>query len=307
MAIKLTYNHEEIGRYLQKQMSPAEMHAFEKAMMSDPFLADALEGYWESDATLANQHLSEIREAINPKKEEGRVVDFNSSAKWLRIAAIFLVLVGAALITYKILNKPGEGTELAKTNEQPILPADTISATDESLAQQGVPGTPRKPGNENPVITPPSLTEREVFTTESAAPLAMKKSSNDSTSMALLDTSVQADATSVGNVAEAKAPKDLAARSMATQSAPAQPRDGWVKFQAYVDKEVSLAKEKNSAYSGSKVELEFSVDNVGNVADIKVLSATNTEVAKTAVEILKKSPRWTPLANNARAKIVISF
>jgi outer membrane biosynthesis protein TonB len=56
-----------------------------------------------------------------------------------------------------------------------------------------------------------------------------------------------------------------------------------------------------------KVELEFSVDKEGNVADIKILSASNTEVAKVAADILRKSPRWTPLANNARARIVINF
>jgi hypothetical protein len=57
MATKAIYNYREIERYLQKQMSPSEMHAFEKAMMSDPFLADALEGLQASNSALANEFI----------------------------------------------------------------------------------------------------------------------------------------------------------------------------------------------------------------------------------------------------------
>jgi hypothetical protein len=36
------YSADDIRRYWNNQMSPAEMHALEKAAMDDPFLADAL-------------------------------------------------------------------------------------------------------------------------------------------------------------------------------------------------------------------------------------------------------------------------
>ena len=45
MAETQPYGHLEIQRYLQHSMSPQEMHEFEKALMNDPFLADALEGF----------------------------------------------------------------------------------------------------------------------------------------------------------------------------------------------------------------------------------------------------------------------
>ena len=38
------YNRENLLRYISGKMSPAEMHALEKAALEDPFLADALEG-----------------------------------------------------------------------------------------------------------------------------------------------------------------------------------------------------------------------------------------------------------------------
>ncbi|MBT1686614.1 hypothetical protein [Dawidia soli] len=37
-------DHHDIERYLNGELSPAEMHALEKKALYDPFLADALEG-----------------------------------------------------------------------------------------------------------------------------------------------------------------------------------------------------------------------------------------------------------------------
>jgi hypothetical protein len=324
MATKPTYNHKDIKRYLQKQMSTAEMHTFEKAMMSDPFLADALEGFQETDATLAEQHLSEINRKIKPKKNNAKVVGLTTSAKWLRIAAMFIVLTGAGFITYRVLDKPGESTEIAAVQNHPTLPVDSISATEETLAQQTAPG---KAANGNANANASSPVDKEDITAQgviAAAPPAVESSTGEAAGLALVDTAkqIQSSDASIASVT-ASAPKDLnqvvaqkrsAAPASREFSADLQKRrsaapagDGWVKFQAYIDKEVNLAKERNNALNAMQVELEFSVDDNGNIADIKVISASNTEVAKVAVDILKKSPRWAPLANNPKAKIVVNF
>ena len=322
MASKATYNYNEIERYLQKQMSSAEMHAFEKAMMSDPFLADALEGFQASDAALSNQHLAEINQQIRPKKDGAKVVGLTTSAKWLRIAAMFIVLIGAGFITYRILNKPGDSTEIAAVQNQPTLPVDSIGATEETLAQQTSPG---KAANDNTNASSPVMKEDiRAQGAVATAPPAVESSTGEVAGLALVDTARQihsldartGSATTsaskelnevvVQQRAVASAPREFSADLQKKRSA-APAKDGWVKFQAYIDKEVNLAKEKNNALNAMQVELEFSVDDNGNIADIKVLSASNTEVAKVAVEILKKSPRWAPLANNPKAKIVVNF
>jgi hypothetical protein len=290
---------------VQKKMSPTEMHAFEKAMMSDPFLADALEGYQNSNADLATQHISEINKKIQPKKESTKVVGMNSSARWLRIAALLIVIVGVGLITYRVLNTPEENADLATFDNMPAPTTDTISAIEQPLAQQQ---SPRMAIEENAASSSPVINE-SVTSSGNVAPLAMKESSVDTASFAMRDTNAQLRTleTEKASVASARAPREMSDMMQVQGSSTAQPKDGWVKFQAYVDKEVETAKQKNNAFAGSKVDLEFSVDNNGNVSDIKIINATNTEVAKVAVEILKKSPQWKPLANNARAKISISF
>jgi hypothetical protein len=303
MATNFTYSHSEIQRYLQKEMSPAEMHAFEKEMMSDPFLADALEGFQQSDANVSTQHLTEIKKEINPKKEEAKVVGFGATTKWLRIAAIFLVLAGAGAVTYNIFDK-GETTELAANEKSTSLEVDSFSAAEKPLAQQQ--GLPGKAANDNTIKSSPVIKDMQPEQNESA-PLAMSKKALDTNSLAMMDTTNQRQAAGLDEVtiSAARAPKEMMKDARTNTST--QPKEGWVHFQTYVDKEVNKAKEKNSTYAGNKVELEFGIDNEGNATDIKIIKTSNPEVAKVATEILRKSPRWTPSANNAKARIVINF
>src|SRR4051812_20998667 len=100
----ISYSFEDIKRYRQGLMSNEEMHAFEKASMEDPFLADALEGYMDADESVASQHLSNISEKISGKQktnEQAVIVPMQrkSFAMW-RVAAMLIVIAGAGLITY---------------------------------------------------------------------------------------------------------------------------------------------------------------------------------------------------------------
>jgi len=51
----VNYTAADIEKYWKGKLSSAEMHAMEKAAMDDPFLADALEGY--KDTNLADLDL----------------------------------------------------------------------------------------------------------------------------------------------------------------------------------------------------------------------------------------------------------
>jgi hypothetical protein len=121
----ISYSLEDIRRYKQGFMSKEEMHAFEKASMEDPFLADALEGYMEADVALAEEHLNNIRDRISGKeaeKEKAVVVAMpkRSFGAW-RVAAMIIVIAGAGLITYKILdtkNVDKDSAPIAKVEQQ---------------------------------------------------------------------------------------------------------------------------------------------------------------------------------------------
>lgn len=315
MATKGTYNHQQIERYLQKEMSSAEMHAFEKDLMNDPLLADAFEGYRDSNKILTTQHLAEIANRVTDGKKDN-AVRYKISANWLRIAALLIIIGGAGLIAFNILNEPADSEAIAAIdNNPPVLAVDSISATDLTTRQQQS-FAQKPPANSSsassPVVQQPPAEATQAETPPAAPPLALRKTAlpADSLLMVNADVHVQSD----GLSKEQKASTERATKTdrlseagVAGKTTYAQPKDGWVKLQAYIDHEVNIAKEKNNALTGMKVELAFSVDKSGNVTNIKMISASNTEVGKIAIDILKRSPRSISLADNPSATIVLNF
>ncbi|MFT4092776.1 MAG: carboxypeptidase-like regulatory domain-containing protein [Niabella sp.] len=58
------YSPEDIGRYLSGSMSAQEMHDLERAALSDPMLADAIDGFRKADKKITAQHLDDISTKI---------------------------------------------------------------------------------------------------------------------------------------------------------------------------------------------------------------------------------------------------
>ena len=120
------YTAADIERYHRGQMDPAERHALEKAALDDPFLADAVEGYavagdvTDDTADLKNRlskrlGMAEVSPIVARKKE---------SFRWMRVAAMIILLAGGAIIASQFLfNK--KDNEIAK-NDRPELTAAKI-------------------------------------------------------------------------------------------------------------------------------------------------------------------------------------
>lgn len=117
----INYSFEDIQRYLQGSMSASEMHDIEKAALQDPFLADAIEGFNETDINIAKQHLNEIHAGLFAEKET-KVVTFNKRTQWLNIAALVIVLAGVGLVI-SFLTKTASSDkqeEIAKVQPAPV-------------------------------------------------------------------------------------------------------------------------------------------------------------------------------------------
>ncbi len=184
MSEQQTYSHLDIKRYLQQQMSAQEMHAFERAMMDDPFLADAVEGISESDEKLANKHLEQIKESILGEKEKAKVVALpKSKNQWWRVAAAIFVIASGSILTYSLLNNSAvqkttvnEMASAGAVNAAPMQ--DSIKAQEQPLVQNQVQSEVFAPKQRNsPIIK----TENEPLA--SAAPeinnMSAKESSSD--------------------------------------------------------------------------------------------------------------------------------
>lgn len=144
MADLKTYDNLDIEKYLQQKMSPQEMHAFEKALMDDPFLADALEGYLASDLALANEHLQLIERELTDDKQKAKVVPLPARKKmgW-KVAAILIVLITGGALFYSLTRNSTSEKSLTEktveTQETILPPVDSVGPVNKDLARNTVP------------------------------------------------------------------------------------------------------------------------------------------------------------------------
>lgn len=151
-------------------MTPAEMHAFEKAMMDDPMLSDAVDGYRDS-GTAAHQQVSTLAQEL--KSAPAKVVK-GSFRQWMQIAAVLVVLLSAAVVLYRIfyvrpLSENKTFTVVKETDQQPSSPTTETKVDTQTVAVNDAPviinTTPPRP-----VIIPPAAkTTKPVLLQEPAA------------------------------------------------------------------------------------------------------------------------------------------
>jgi hypothetical protein len=122
-------------------MDAKEMHAFESAMMNDPFLADAIEGYRNSNNDVAQKHLGEIKSQIATNKQPAKVVPLSpSKTAWWKAAAIVFIIVTGAAISYMLFrspvkNEPSSQIAQTKPEEEPVS-KDSTGPVDNSIRLQ---------------------------------------------------------------------------------------------------------------------------------------------------------------------------
>lgn len=123
----MNYNATDIQLYLSGKMPKAEMHVFEEAMMNDPMLADAVDGYrFAMEETDVANDLTHLAQKINTVTAAPAKVVKGSFKQWLSIAAGLLVLLSTSVVLYRIFY---QATEI-KTKDLTI-----VSKKDTAIAQ----------------------------------------------------------------------------------------------------------------------------------------------------------------------------
>jgi len=123
------YTATDLSRYHAGEMSPQEMHALEKAALSDPFLADAIEGYAYAQAP--EQDIVELKQRLSGKQDRSKIFFLRPGNRWMSIAAMLVVFAGAGYCFYRF-----NETEKVKTEaklEQPAPKRETEQATDTEI------------------------------------------------------------------------------------------------------------------------------------------------------------------------------
>ena len=181
------YTATDLAHYHSGIMPPDEMHALEKAALEDPFLADALEGYMH--ATDVKKDIAELKDRLAEKRKMKNVFSLSSFDRWWRIAALFIIMVGAGYFFYR-LNYVNKENSLAKNeikasvekeDSTPLVKNDSVTTKDSAAENQQASTFQQK---EKIVLKPvrPSIkkdvTMQQMDSTIVIAPL--NKSKNDS-------------------------------------------------------------------------------------------------------------------------------
>ena len=124
-------DNDDITRYQKNEMSEKERNAFEKKVLSDPFLSDALEGAEE----LRPEEFSADVESLSRKINRRRSVDWKMP---LRIAAGILLVITAGYLVYQ--NTPSEVDRLAL--KSPDSTANAIRDSAKNLLTLAEPKAP---------------------------------------------------------------------------------------------------------------------------------------------------------------------
>lgn len=152
----IIYTARDIEQYLAGKLSPAQMHAMEKAALDDSFLAEAMEGYETMQNTEWNNELVALRTELTAKGSVAKVIPLHKPKNnwWKAAAAIFILGGGLALTLILTKNKNDEDktlqiaesvkqagldSNLLAINEAPrsvtVSLNPTASATQEEIAE----------------------------------------------------------------------------------------------------------------------------------------------------------------------------
>ena len=137
------YSVADIEKYWKGQLSNGEMHALEKAAMDDPFLADALEGYKNSQSPADEINLlhKKLAERIS---SPAKIFPLKKNRfYWLRVAAAIFILSGLGILAQQVLftkkdnsisqlDKKETPTEKETANTVQSINKDSLTGTDNS-------------------------------------------------------------------------------------------------------------------------------------------------------------------------------
>ena len=116
------------------------MHALEKAALEDPFLADALEGY--SNTNTASADMSDLADRLNERTrdQQAKVIPITRprpSFSWWKVAALVILVAGAGTLVYQFgFNKQNQEIAQATEKSNAAPPVNDSDATRNPAAEQ---------------------------------------------------------------------------------------------------------------------------------------------------------------------------
>ncbi len=299
------HNAEKIIRYLSGKMGREENHAFERAMVDDDLLADAVEGYQLMRETISDEEILAKAEKIATrpvKKEENKaaIISF-ARFRWVAYAVAAFLVVGAGWFIFNLSQRetslPGEHDN-QKALVQSAEKTPEANPGDRHKAAEGI--------SSDTFASKTATKIPDVAKSEGDKPITEEiNKTPQSSNRALADqTEANKTAPSVSSLVKEDSAEGKAASSKrkmvanikidpvallnvkAIDTAEAIPADGWVSYTAFLGK--TLPKNAGNLVSRAIISMEAS----GKVSQVRVEGKLSPSDKKTTENAILNGPGW---------------
>ncbi len=293
------HSAEEIVRYLSGKMGREENHAFERSMVDDDLLADAVEGYQLMRESMSDheifERVREVTQQRNEKEEKQTPVVSFWKYKWLgyAVAACFVVATGWWLfgLTQKEQVLPNEGSNT-------ILPDQSIALVD------SMPSTPEK----NPIADIASTKKEKIKTADEKvqikkpekidpAPHDVAVLTEPTNRLMAEEVRASAETRTSPDTHEVKFRSKVAGYNVKinpssivlvtiVDTSDAIPSVGWAKYNEYASGELPKPTENNTGHAVMTIQPN------GKVSNVEISGKLTNDEKALAEKVLMNGPDW---------------
>lgn len=330
------YSAADMEKYWQGLLSPAQMHALEKAALDDPFLADALEGYRHLATAQPGRsaaQLAELQERLNKRTRlsEKRPI----ATSWWKPAVAAMLIIGTGTLGVLLLQHNSSNKE--KLADDAVQKPDTISpmvlilppAKDSTLpipkdvavlkpkTYRSIPQNPSPAqaitseseaasglADRNPAPAPDAVVAAEKPEARAAIP--------DSNSIARVDNKKEEALQEVvvtGYGTEKKksvSRKETLSKNLSVEVQNAVPVKGWMEYNQYLKEQANIPDSLREVHG--QVVLTLDVKANGKLTNITIQQSLHPVLDKEAERLVKEGPAWKVLkGRKASVYVIVPF
>jgi TonB family protein len=126
----------DIEKYLKGELTPAEMHALEKKALTDPFLADALEGLETIPKDVIANELKSLHVAIQQRTVETKKIIPLWGWTWRIAAGLMLIAISTYFIITLSDHEAKSNLALNAPASEPVQPNTKVKEAEDVTAEQ---------------------------------------------------------------------------------------------------------------------------------------------------------------------------
>ncbi|MGX5688263.1 carboxypeptidase-like regulatory domain-containing protein [Arcticibacter tournemirensis] len=207
-----------IQQYLEGKLDPRDMHELEKQALEDPFLAEALEGYSETEVQAA-PHLSLLQRQLDERiaqQQENKNTFFFTWQRLSIAAAAGLMFISAGILFW--MKGDNRETRVAKHVEVKLTPVDSLYNEPEANDMASLQKEPVTVGSPSIEKSRPQIKKKSSVTPESVTLTAKPGDSRLSSVQIAADTDRLGEVVVVSHGSQSK--KDITGAVSSADSSP---------------------------------------------------------------------------------------